>query len=234
MPYRRATSIVVWRKSAAPCAAPCTDALPQLEKFRRLLCANANIGPILQRAPALELPHPLAHVLACPHCHPVARVIGRHQNDRAAAAQTGPRNSRELCFTAGADRRQLMSRRVMIWSLWVVLVLTVPLPYFMIETGRVPAAQLFLFAALTAPLALSDPGFTTRFVATLFLAQSLFYGVVLYAVARAVGRTVRPSRRMPVLLALVLILAVAALALELYRAPLSHGPGRTNLLGVFW
>ena len=125
-----------------------------------------------------------------------------------------------------------MSQRAMTWILWLVLVCTVPLPYFMIERGRVPAAQLFLFAALTAPLTVTDPGFTTRLVAALFVAQSLVYGTLLYGLARAVAAHTPPSRRALALAALTALLLAMALG-DVYRAPLSHGPGATNIIGVF-
>jgi hypothetical protein len=125
-----------------------------------------------------------------------------------------------------------MSQRVLKWLLWLLLVCTVPLPYFMIENGRVPAAQLFIFAAVTAPMLVSDPGFTTRFVAALFISQSLFYGATLYLLARGSARRIHPSRRL--LLAALAAAALGVLALcDVYRAPLSHGPGRTNIVGVF-
>jgi hypothetical protein len=126
-----------------------------------------------------------------------------------------------------------MSQRAMKWLIWLALICSVPLPYFMIETGRVPAAQLFLFAAVTAPLVVTDPGFTTRLVAGLFLAQSLLYGALLYIVARTVGRRVPPRRRL-VVAAVVIALLTGMALLDVYRAPLSHGPQPTNIVGVFW
>jgi len=125
-----------------------------------------------------------------------------------------------------------MSRRAATSVLWLVLVCTVPLPYFMIERGRVPVAQLLVFAAVTAPLVFTDPGFTTSFVAGLFLAQALIYGTLLYLVARLVVRRVPPHRRDLVVAAVAVLLAVIALC-NVYRAPLSHGPGATDLNGVF-
>jgi len=125
-----------------------------------------------------------------------------------------------------------MSQRAATWVLWLVLVCTVPLPYFMIERGRVPVAQLLVFAGVTAPLVFTDPGFTTSFVAGLFLAQALIYGALLYLVARLVVRRVPPHRRDLVVAAVAVLLAVIALC-NVYRAPLSHGPGATDLNGVF-
>ena len=121
----------------------------------------------------------------------------------------------------------------MTWVVWLALICTVPLPYYMIESGRIPAAQLFALAVVTAPLAITDPSFTTRFVAALFIAQSLLYGALLYLVARAVARRVPPRRRALLTAVAIALLAGVAL-LDVYRAPLSHGPGPTNIVGVFW
>ena len=129
-----------------------------------------------------------------------------------------------------------MSRRVMTWTLWLLFAATLPLPYYMIDRGRVPAAQLFLLAAVTTRLMLSEPSFTTRFVAALFLMQSLFYGALLYALARIGARLIgrhTPARLHAIVLAALAILLVAIGLFEVYRAPLSHGPGPTNLVGVF-
>jgi hypothetical protein len=125
-----------------------------------------------------------------------------------------------------------MSQRSATWVLWLLLVCTVPLPYFMIESGRVPALQLFVFAAVTAPLAFTDPGFTTRFIAVLFIVQSLLYGALTFLLARWVVRRVPHQRRDVLVAAVAVLLAIVALC-DVYRAPLSHGPGATNLNGVF-
>ena len=126
-----------------------------------------------------------------------------------------------------------MSARAFKWALFSVAICAVPLPYFMIETGRVPALQLFVFAAVTAPLVISDPGFTTRFIAALFVSQSLGYGALLYLLARTASHRIRaPRLRLGVLAGVIAVLGTVAL-LKVYRAPLSHGPGSTNLLGVF-
>lgn len=125
-----------------------------------------------------------------------------------------------------------MSLRAARWSLWVLFALTLPLPYYMIEAGRVPWVSLFVFAVLTLPLAFTDPSLTTRVIGGLFAAQTLLYGGGLYLVARLLGARIPPLRRV----AMVTGIAVALLLLALcgvYVAPLSHGPGRTNWFGLW-
>jgi hypothetical protein len=130
-----------------------------------------------------------------------------------------------------------MTRRATTWSLWLVLICTVPVPYFMIETGRVPALQLFVFAAVTLPLVVTDPGFTTNLVAALFATQALLYGIVLYVGARWIAgwtaARVSPRGRILFVAAVALVLGALGLA-NIYRAPLSHGPGATNIVGALW
>lgn len=125
-----------------------------------------------------------------------------------------------------------MSLRATTWFLWLVLVLLLPLPYFMIDSGRIPAAQLFMYAALTAPLTFTDPGFTTRFIAGLFLSQALMYGALLYVGSQRVSQRVPAARRVLVVLGIAVLLGAFSL-LNVYRAPLSYGPGPTNIVGIY-
>ena len=125
-----------------------------------------------------------------------------------------------------------MSLRAVRWSLWAIFCLILPLPYFMIESGRIPVVSLFIFALLTVPIAFTDPSLTTRVIGGLFAAQTLIYGGGLYLAARLLAARIPPTRR----LAMVIGIAVALLLLMLcpvYVAPLSHGPGTTDWLGLW-
>ena len=125
-----------------------------------------------------------------------------------------------------------MSSRALRWSLWLVLILTLPLPYFAIESGRIPAVQLFLFAAMTAPLLVTDFGITTGVLGALFIFQALLYGGLLFLLAGWFATRIPPSRRGAALLGLTVALVGLAL-LPVYLAPLSHGPGPTAWLGLW-
>lgn len=125
-----------------------------------------------------------------------------------------------------------MSLRATRWSLWAIFCLTLPLPYFMIESGRVPAASLAVFSALTVPLALTDPSLTTRVIAALFTAQTLLYGGALLIAARLIGNRLPPARRLAMVAGIAVALALLALS-PVYVAPLSHGPGSTNWFGLW-
>jgi hypothetical protein len=155
------------------------------------------------------------------------------------AESAGEARARASGCTGAPDAtdQNAMSRRALTLTLWLLFLCTLPLPYFMIETGRVPAVLLMVLAVLTAPLAFTDPGLTTRVVAGLFALQSLLYGALLFVAARWAARRLEhalpPRRRVLAVAVLVLVLAGGGVAFDLYRSPLSHGPGRTNLLGVF-
>ncbi len=125
-----------------------------------------------------------------------------------------------------------MSQRAVRWSLWVIFCLALPLPYFMIESGRVPLVSLLIFAGLTVPLAFTDPGLTTRVIGGLFASQTLLYGAGLFLVARWIGRRIPPPRRAAVVVVVAVALALIAQR-GVYVAPLSHGPGATNWLGLW-
>ena len=125
-----------------------------------------------------------------------------------------------------------MSHRAVRWLLWAIFCLTLPLPYFMIETGRVPLASLLVFAGLTVPLTITDPGLTAYVVAGLFAVQTLVYGAVLYLAARLLAARIPARRRVPVVVVVAFALALVALR-AVYIAPLSHGPGPTNWFGLW-
>ncbi|MDX2166002.1 MAG: hypothetical protein SF182_03030 [Deltaproteobacteria bacterium] len=125
-----------------------------------------------------------------------------------------------------------MSARLTRWLLWLAAALTLPLPYYMIEAGRIPLVQLLLFSLLTVPLAFTDPGLTTRVVAALFAAQAVFYAAALSLAARAVARRLPAARRgmlVGVIAAALLLLAAS----HVYVAPLSHGSRPTNWRGLW-
>lgn len=128
--------------------------------------------------------------------------------------------------------RTLSSTR---WLLWLTLLFTVPVPYFMIEAGRVPAAELIVFAALTSAVALTDPDFASRLIAVVFVVQAGFYAALLYAAARLaarrLGRLAPGTRRLAVGLAAAACLAASLF--PIYRTPLARSGLKANLLAVY-
>jgi hypothetical protein len=125
-----------------------------------------------------------------------------------------------------------MSLRAARWSLWLIFGLALPLPYYMVETGRVPLASLVVFSALTIPLAITDPSLTTRFMAVLFTVQTLFFAFLLVLAARLIANRLPPTRRLAMITGIAVAVVLLAMS-PVYLAPLSHGPGSTNWLGLW-
>jgi tetrahydromethanopterin S-methyltransferase subunit C len=96
----------------------------------------------------------------------------------------------------------------------------------------VPLASLLVFAALTVPLAFTDPSLTTRVIGTLFAAQAVLYAWLLYIAARLLSRRIPPTRRAATVIGVAVALLLLALC-AVYVAPLSHGPGSTNWFGLW-
>ena len=119
------------------------------------------------------------------------------------------------------------------WLLWLVFFITVPLPYFAIEVGREPGAQLLVFAVATGAMAATEPSGMTAFVTGLFWAQALMYAGLLHLVAWLIARQVPTARGRAWLVAgLAAVLAVASL-FPIYVTPFSRSGVRSNLIGVF-
>lgn len=125
-----------------------------------------------------------------------------------------------------------MSLRAFRRLVWLLLMLLLPLPYFMVELGRVPVAQLVMFALVTAPLLFTDPGFTSGFIAGLFIAQSLLYGLLLWWAAGRIAVRLPPPRRLVAAAAIAGVLITVA-SQPFYRAPLTSGPTPTTWLGLW-
>ncbi|MBX3024017.1 hypothetical protein KF840_03810 [bacterium] len=125
-----------------------------------------------------------------------------------------------------------MSVARMRWLLWLVLVLLLPLPYFAIQAGRIPAVQLAMYAALVVPLNLRDFGLTPAVLGALFAVQTLAYGALLLWLSGFLARRVPPPRRAAALAGIAVALLLLA-ALPVYVAPLTAGPYPTHWLGLW-
>ena len=129
-----------------------------------------------------------------------------------------------------------MSIRWTKWTLWIAFVLTVPVPYFMVETGWVPTARLFLFAALSTAVVVTEPGSGSGMIAGLFLVQAVAYGIVLFGLARFGARmTQRIAREQLRLIVIVLVVAglFAGSLFPVFKTPLSNSGRRASLFGIF-
>jgi hypothetical protein len=114
------------------------------------------------------------------------------------------------------------------------MLVTLPLPYFMVEVGWVPALRLLVLAGLCSAVALTEPGSDTASIAGLLAVQALAAVAVTYGMARWMeSRLRRRSRsiRMAMIAAIVGVLLVASM-FRIYRTPLSGERLRTNLFEI--
>jgi hypothetical protein len=129
-----------------------------------------------------------------------------------------------------------MSTTVIRRLLWLALMVALPVPYWVFESGWVPTLWLAELTAYVLAMLLAEGGMVTRLVATLFTVQVLAFTGVTYLIARAATRLLAriasdPGRTAATLATVVLVLGAALL--PVYRSPLVAGGARVNLVGLF-
>lgn len=130
-----------------------------------------------------------------------------------------------------------MAPRTARWILWITLVLTVPVPFWMVLTGSMPAARLLMLSGVGLAILLTEG--TQGVVGTvtaLLLGQALAALGIFWVVAALIARLLRTQSRAriaAVTLALVAVCAITASAFELYRTPFRADSPRANLAHVF-
>jgi len=129
-----------------------------------------------------------------------------------------------------------MSTSMIRRMLWLALLVTLPVPYWVFEGGRVPTLWLGELTAFVLAMLLSEGGMVAGFVAVLFVGQtSLFVGVT-WLVARYAtrGRARLRSASARSAAALGAIAALLGMAfLPVYRTPLVAGGDAVNVLRLF-
>jgi hypothetical protein len=121
-------------------------------------------------------------------------------------------------------------------ALFGIAVLAIPLPYQVVEGGRVPAAWLATVAVMVVTSALRQGGEISATIAQWFAIQAAIALVLAYVAARLVGaglrRLVAPERRW----AAVAAIAAGAFGIALlpiFSTTAVRGGAPTNLPGVF-
>jgi hypothetical protein len=121
--------------------------------------------------------------------------------------------------------------------LWIAFAFTIPLPFFLVMTGAVPAVRLaFLVGIHLAVIAAEGTQGAVGLATAILLGQLLPYLGALWLLAHIVsGWLARGSRRRALLLTFALagsLVAVAASA-DLYRTPFRTESLRGSLWDVF-
>jgi hypothetical protein len=128
-----------------------------------------------------------------------------------------------------------MSRRASRRILWLSFLLTVPVPFWAFEGGRVPTLWLLELATFTGALLWTEGGSVTALAFGLFAGETVIAAAGLYLLALLVtrilgGRTARP-RTGPVAAIVGGLLVLACFAI--YRTPFVAGGDPVNLAGIF-
>lgn len=119
--------------------------------------------------------------------------------------------------------------------LWLVFLLVVPVPYFLVDVGWVPTLRLLVMVALTASIAVTEGGLVPAVIAIFLGLPALIAVGALWWIAgltlTGIDRVVPPGRRGVALVVLVAALAVVSL-FPIYTTPLSNVARTANLFGL--
>ncbi len=126
-------------------------------------------------------------------------------------------------------------RAATVW-LWLAMCVTVPAPFFAVETGRIPVVGLAVLATAITRAAVADPETAATFLAWIVSAEALVYALAFLGLARVAARAL--ARRFHRTLAVVVSgLVVGALVVttvcDVYVTPFGRRSARTNLPGIF-
>src|SRR5262245_33843927 len=130
---------------------------------------------------------------------------------------------------------QGMTRRASRRILWLSFLLTVPVPFWAFEGGRVPTAWLFEVAAFTGALLWSEGGSVTALVFGVLVAQAILAAIALYLVARTLTRMLFGARaeiHVAWIASVVGVLLVLA-CFRIYRTPFVADGRAVNIVGIF-
>lgn len=121
------------------------------------------------------------------------------------------------------------------WILWLTFLLTIPVPYFLVEIGWVPTVRLILLAGMTLAAAVAEPDLASILIAGLFLLHLVVFAAVTYVLATLAARRIvaldSASLRRTVLTVVVTTLLTASL-FPIFTTPLSKEREQSNLLDV--
>jgi hypothetical protein len=130
------------------------------------------------------------------------------------------------------DRQQ----RGLTLALWFTLLATMPLPYFMVEIGWMPALWLMSLAILVSASALFDGFAGTWLIALLFIAQAATAVGLLYFIAALIQRALSRLGRAAIYFttcALVIAAFWIASTAPIFWTDLVNVDPRTSLLNLF-
>lgn len=126
-----------------------------------------------------------------------------------------------------------MSSSTIKWTLFALFVFTLPLPFFALENGSVPAARLLFIGSLVMGILVQDPDMISGLLVAFYLGQGLLWSLVLYFVARFAAKRLAENASGKIVLAVVAVLLIGSSFFPIYRTPLSSSGLHSNILGIF-
>jgi hypothetical protein len=129
------------------------------------------------------------------------------------------------------------SGRWLKWTLFVVLLLTVPVPYYMLVVGGIVPTMFIIFISMQG-LIIALPKFTAEgfWLLGILWAHVLILGSLLYLAAYVITRVLFYSMPNPYALWVVICLIAALLitsTFEIYRMPGHNSTPPANILRVY-
>jgi hypothetical protein len=130
-----------------------------------------------------------------------------------------------------------MTRRTARWILWLGFAATLPLPFFLVVSGRVPPLRLVELGAVSvAIMVVEGSQGVVGLVAAILLGQALAYLTLLWFVCDGLSRVVERfgSRALALFtLATLLVVFLSASFFDLYRTPFRPDAPTANLFHVY-
>lgn len=127
-----------------------------------------------------------------------------------------------------------MSRSQAAWLLWVAAMLLIPLPYFILADGAVPAIRFAMLAAVAAAYAGFVDGSGVAWPLTVILLLHVVVSALVLALLAALAAYVMPVRSRGWLVAALIVAGFAvALGFDVYRTPFDDVRPRAGWLGLF-
>lgn len=127
-----------------------------------------------------------------------------------------------------------MSRANTAWLLWASSWLLLPLPYFIIATGRVPVVRFAILSVITVTYAgIIDGSGVAWAMASILLGHVVVYSVLLGIGSVVVARMIPKDLRRTLVWTLIAVGFATAIVFQIYRTPFDATSMRSNWIGLF-
>ena len=118
-------------------------------------------------------------------------------------------------------------------SLWLSLLLFLPVPFWAFGTGWASVAWLAEISGFTAIVFLIDGGLVATTMAATLVTQTIVWAALLFFVSARILHRLPPSRRAGFVVIAGLILLAASLFLPIYATSFVRDGQPVNLIGLF-